>query len=60
VRITRAWKRTYDGGGFELGPPKTKKSVRIINVPRAVLDKLDYSIEWIFLNRAAVESHSTG
>src|SRR3954451_16008248 len=21
VRITRAWKRTYDRGGYELGPP---------------------------------------
>jgi integrase len=52
VRITRAWKRTYDRGGYELGPPKTKKSVRTINVPAAVLDKLDYSHEWIFLNKA--------
>jgi integrase len=52
VRISRAWKRTYDRGGYELGPPKTKKSVRTINVPKAVLDKLDYSNEWIFLNKA--------
>jgi len=52
VRITRAWKRTYDRGGYEIGPPKTKKSVRTINVPRTVLDKLDYTNEWIFLNKA--------
>jgi integrase len=52
VRIARAWKRTYDRGGYELGPPKTKKSVRTINVPETVLDKLDYSNELIFLNKA--------
>lgn len=52
VRITRAWKRTYDRAGYEIGPPKTKKSIRTINVPKAVLDKLDYSNEWIFLNKA--------
>lgn len=52
VRITRAWKRTYDRGGYELGPPKTKKSVRTINVPRTVLDKLDLVNEWVFLNKA--------
>ncbi|OBG60436.1 site-specific integrase [Mycobacterium sp. E735] len=52
VRINRAWKRTYDRGGYELGPPKSKKSVRTINIPKAVLDKLDYSHEWIFLNKA--------
>lgn len=52
VRITRAWKRTYDRGGPELGPPKSRMSVRTINIPKAVLDKLDYSNEWIFLNKA--------
>jgi integrase len=52
VRITRAWKRTYDRGGYELGPPKTNNSVRTINVPGTLLDKLDYCNEWIFLNRA--------
>ncbi|WP_094286065.1 tyrosine-type recombinase/integrase [Mycobacterium lehmannii] len=52
VRISRAWKRTYDRGGYELGPPKTKRSVRTINVPASVLDKLDYSGEWLFTNKA--------
>ncbi|TRW81243.1 site-specific integrase [Mycolicibacterium sp. 018/SC-01/001] len=52
VRITRSWKRTYDRGGYELGPPKTKKSVRTINVPRATLDKLDLTGEWVFRNKA--------
>jgi integrase len=51
VRITRAWKRTYDRGGYELGPPKTKRSVRTINVPKTVLDKLDTSGDWLFTNR---------
>jgi integrase len=52
VRITRAWKRTYDRGGYEIGPPKTKRSIRTINVPKSVLDKLDYSGDWLFVNRA--------
>lgn len=46
VRITRAWKRA--GSSYELGPPKTKKSVRTINVPKSVLGQLDYSGEWLF------------
>jgi integrase len=46
VRITRAWKRA--GSGYELGPPKTKKSVRTINLPASVLDQLDYTGEWLF------------
>jgi hypothetical protein len=37
--------RTYDRGGNEIGPPKIKKSVRIINVPKTVLDKLDNTNE---------------
>jgi integrase len=52
VRITRAWKRTYDRGGYEIGPPKTKRSIRTINVPKSVLDKLHYSGDWLFVNRA--------
>lgn len=51
VRISRAWKRTYQKGGYELGPPKTRKSVRTINVPQTVLAKLDYSGEFLFTNR---------
>lgn len=46
VRISRAWKKA--GSGYELGPPKTKKSVRTINVPKSVLVHLDYSGEWLF------------
>ena len=50
VRIVRAWKRTYTVGGYEIGPPKTKKSRRTINVPKDVLDQLDYTGEWLFTN----------
>jgi integrase len=48
VQIARAWHR---GGpdGYYLGPPKTEKSVRTINVPIDVLDQLDYSHEWLFV-----------
>ena len=52
VRITRAWKRTYANGGYELGTPKTKRSIRTVNVPLPVLEKLDYTGEWLFTNRA--------
>lgn len=54
VRISRAWKRTYEGGGigYEIGVPKTKRSNRTINVGKSTLDKLDYSGEFLFLNRA--------
>ena len=41
----------YATGGYELGPPKTKRSVRTINVPKTVLEKLDYAGEFLFTNR---------
>lgn len=50
VRIWRAWKNIP--GGWETGAPKTAKSVRTINVPATVLEPLDYSREWLFLNTA--------
>lgn len=46
VRIARAWKQ--DGTTYTMGPPKTQKSNRTINVPKSVLDQLDYSREWLF------------
>ena len=46
VRITKAWKRSP----YRIGPPKTKKSVRTINVSTTVLDKLNYTGEWLFTN----------
>jgi integrase len=49
VRIRRSW--TYSKGGYRLVKPKGK-SRRTINVPTEVLDLLDYSHEWVFVNRA--------
>lgn len=46
VRIARAWKQ--DGTRYTMGPPKTQRSNRTINVPKSVLDGLDYSREWLF------------
>ncbi|OBB22126.1 tyrosine-type recombinase/integrase [Mycolicibacterium elephantis] len=46
VRITRAWRKNP----YRIAPPKTKRSVRTINVPTAVLDALDYTGEWLFTN----------
>lgn len=60
VRIVRAWKRTYTKGGYELGPTKTKKSTRTINVPKTVLDKLDYEGEWLFTNSGRGASNRGG
>ena len=49
VRISRAWKKK-EGGGYEVGPPKTKKSVRTINLPADVIAQLDMSNEYVFTN----------
>jgi len=49
VRVAKAWK-TGENGGYVLGVPKTKKSVRTINVPKRVLEQLDLSGEWVFTN----------
>ncbi len=48
VRITKAWKT--GAGGYTLGVPKTKMSVRTINVPKRVLNQLDLSGDWVFTN----------
>lgn len=50
VNIRRAWKYSTTKG-YYIGPPKTKRSRRIIKVKAEVLDKLDYSGEWLFRNR---------
>ena len=41
VRISKAWKRTpgSDEGKYELGQPKTRGSIRTVNVPKSVLDR---------------------
>jgi integrase len=49
VRISRAWKKA-EGGGYEVGPTKTRKSVRTINLPSQVIEQLDFSGEYLFTN----------
>jgi integrase len=48
VRISKAWKA--GAGGYTLGVPKTKMSVRTINVPKRILEQLDLTGEWVFTN----------
>lgn len=50
VRINKAWKKA-EGRGYVLGPPKTRRSVRTIDVPPTMLEKLDLTGEWVFTNR---------
>lgn len=51
VRIARARKRTYESGNmYEIGPTKTVRSERTINVSATLLAKLDYSRPWLFTN----------
>lgn len=49
VRIRQAWKKSSKG--YHIGAPKTRRSRRDINVPKHVLDQLDYGHEWLFINR---------
>lgn len=50
VRIQRAWKRTYEGEGWEIGPTKTRMSDRTISVTPDLLKQLDHAKEWLFTN----------
>lgn len=58
VRISRAWKKVE--GGYKLGVPKTRKSVRTIDVDAETLERLDYSGEWLFTNSGKGGSNSDG
>ena len=49
VRIRRAW-REVPGEGHQLGPPKTRRSTRTIDVAAATLAKLDLGGDWVFTN----------
>jgi integrase len=49
VDIRRAW-RYVSGEGYQLGPPKTHRSIRTIDVAAATLAKLDLTGEWVFTN----------
>jgi integrase len=46
VKIRRAWK--YSSKGYQLGPVKTKRSKRTINVSDDVLTAIDYTQQWLF------------
>lgn len=58
VRITRAWKRSNQG--YQIGPPKTKRSKRTIKVSAAVLAKLDLSGDWLFTNPGRGRNNAGG
>lgn len=60
VRISRAWKQPAGGKGYVLGVPKTRMSVRTVNVASSVLDGLDYSGEWLFTNSGRGRRNSDG
>jgi integrase len=49
VDIRRAW-RYVIGEGHQIGPPKTKRSIRTIDVRATTLAKLDLIGEWVFTN----------
>jgi integrase len=50
VMIRQAWKYSPTKG-YTLGPPKTKRSRRNVEVPVRLLEKLDLSGEFVFTNR---------
>ncbi len=50
VKVRQAWKYS-DTEGYYLGPPKTKRSRRTVDVPARILEGLDLSNEWVFVNR---------
>ncbi|MCX8559829.1 tyrosine-type recombinase/integrase [Mycolicibacterium mucogenicum] len=47
VNVRQAWKYSPTKG-YYLGPPKTKRSRRTVDVPSRLLKKLDLSGEWVF------------
>jgi len=58
VRITKSWKKGDQG--WELGVPKTRKSVRTINVDNLVLEQLDYTHEFLFTNSGRGRRNTSG
>ncbi|ORB65303.1 site-specific integrase [Mycobacterium scrofulaceum] len=57
--IRRAW-RYVSGEGYQLGPPKTRRSVRAIDVAASTLSKLDLTGEWVFTNSGRGRRGDTG
>lgn len=61
VRITKAWKyHSAKNGGYELGLPKTKRSIRTISMDSAIIKALDLSNEWLFVSRSGGPVRITG
>jgi len=56
VKIEQAWFHEQGGAGYELGPVKTERSNREIDMPRELLEKVMGQMadgqEWLFVNRA--------
>ena len=50
VHIGKSRKRTYDEARYEVGSTKSKRSDRTISIIPEVLDDLDYSKPWLFVN----------
>lgn len=50
VHIGKARKRTYDQVRYEIGPTKTRRSNRTLNIDRSILESLDYSQATLFTN----------
>jgi integrase len=52
IHITKAWKRVPEGDGerYELGAPKSERSIRRASVPAWVIDSLDLTGEYVFTN----------
>ncbi|AVO21646.1 integrase [Mycobacterium phage MooMoo] len=48
IKVRQAWK--YSSAGYVLGPPKTKRSRRTVDVPARLLERLDLSNEFVFVN----------
>ncbi len=51
VNVRQAWKYAPDGG-YQLGPPKTKRSRRTVDIPAGILKALDLSGEYVFVTPA--------
>lgn len=60
VRIYKAWKTGSVSGGYTMGMPKTVRSVRTVNVRKSLLDRLDYSGEWLFTNSGRGRRNAAG
>jgi integrase len=58
VRIVKSWKQGESG--LELGVPKTRKSVRTVNVDAAILAQLDYTKEFLFTNSGRGRRNADG